>query len=89
MKIDHSAYQSLEITKILDIIARGCRCDLGVRRLASAEPAPDMDELSRRHELFGAVERYRDVRGDLPWSSRLSAVGHYLEEAKTSGMLSG
>ncbi|MDR1916962.1 MAG: Smr/MutS family protein [Synergistaceae bacterium] len=89
MIIDKSAYQSLEISKILEIIRRDCRSDLGARRLVSIEPACDMEELIGRQELFRAVEAYRDVRGELPWSFKLSSVGHLLEDAKNSGMLLG
>ncbi|MDR1943227.1 MAG: endonuclease MutS2, partial [Synergistaceae bacterium] len=89
MKIDPSAYKSLELAKILDIIRRDCRSDLGANILASIEPALDKDELESRHSLFNAVEEYRDRRGDLPWNYKLSSVGYLLDEAKTSGMMVG
>ncbi|MDR1965098.1 MAG: endonuclease MutS2, partial [Synergistaceae bacterium] len=89
MIIDESAYLSLEISKIFAIIRRDCRSDLGAARLASIAPARGMDELASRRELFDAVERYRDVRGDLPWNGKLSAVGSLIEDAQTSGMLLG
>ncbi|MDR3322115.1 MAG: Smr/MutS family protein [Synergistaceae bacterium] len=89
MKIDASAYNSLELAKILDIIRKDCRCDLGASYLTSIEPAGCADELVSRHELFRAVEDYRDRRGDLPWNHKLSSVGGLLDEAKTSGMLLG
>ncbi|MDR1472396.1 MAG: Smr/MutS family protein [Synergistaceae bacterium] len=89
MRIDESAYRSLEISKILDIIRRYCRSDLGARRIASVEPAGGMDELTDRQELFRAVECYRDARGDLPWNSKLSSVERCLDEARASGILLG
>lgn len=89
MIIDSAAFASLEIKKILDIIRKDCRSDLGASRLASIEPSFDMDELRERHGLFAAIEEYRDTRGELPWNFKLSAVGHLLEDAKSSGMLLG
>ncbi|MDR3254233.1 MAG: Smr/MutS family protein [Synergistaceae bacterium] len=89
MKIDRSAHNSLELSKILDIIRKDCRSDLGASFLASVEPALDSDELVARHDLFKAVEDYRDRRGDLPWNHKLSSVGDLMEDAKTSGMLLG
>jgi DNA mismatch repair protein MutS2 len=46
-------------------------------------------ELRAFHELFGAVESYRDKYGDLPWNHKLEAVGYLFEEARASGMLTG
>lgn len=89
MIIDESAHTSLELEKISKIIRRDCRSDLGASRLASIAPAQDMEELGKRQALFSAVEEYRDTRGELPWSYKLSAVGHLIEEAKVSGMLLG
>lgn len=89
MIIDESAYTSLEFAKISGIIRRDCRSDLGASRLASLEPAQDMEELIRRQALFAAIEEYRDTRGELPWSYKLSAVGGLIAEAKVSGMLLG
>ncbi|MCL2684315.1 MAG: Smr/MutS family protein [Synergistaceae bacterium] len=89
MIIDESARKSLEISKIFSIIRRDCRCDLGASRLDSIVPARDMDDLRSRQELFEAIERYRDTRGELPWSQKLSAVVYMLDEAHSSGMLSG
>jgi DNA mismatch repair protein MutS2 len=87
--IDAFTRESLEISKIFLVIRRDCRSDLGASRLAEIMPASDMDELRSRQELFGAIERYRDVHGDLPWNNKLSAVGYLLEEARESGMLTG
>ncbi|MDR3076977.1 MAG: endonuclease MutS2, partial [Synergistaceae bacterium] len=89
MITDESARESLEISKIFSIIRRDCRSDLGAARLESIIPARDMDELRARQEMFEAVERYRDTKGELPWNHKLSAVGHLLEDARASGMLSG
>lgn len=89
MKIDKSAYAALEIAKILNIIRKDCRSDLGAARLATLYPASDMEELQKRHALFTAVEEYRDTRGELPWNFKLSAVGDLLADAKESGLLLG
>ena len=89
MKIDSSASKALELTAILTIIRRDCRSDLGAERLMSLEPASDMDELKTRQELFGAVEEYRDLNGDLPWNYKLSSVTHLFNDIRNSGMLLG
>ncbi|MDR3164016.1 MAG: Smr/MutS family protein [Synergistaceae bacterium] len=89
MIIDHAAEESLEISKILDIIRRDCRCDLGASLLRRAAPLRGAPELRTAHELFGAVENYRDKYGDLPWNHKLAAVGYLFEEARASGMLTG
>ena len=52
-------------------------------------PAADGNELSSRTDLFRSVEEYRDTRGDLPWDYKLSSVRGVLEEAKSSGMMTG
>ncbi|MDR3331329.1 MAG: endonuclease MutS2 [Synergistaceae bacterium] len=89
MKIDRSAQNSLELSKILAIIMRDCRSDLGSLELGRTTPANDMEDLVQRHNLFKAIEEYRDVRGDLPWNFKLSSVSRLLEDAKSSGMLTG
>ncbi|MDR1580747.1 MAG: Smr/MutS family protein [Synergistaceae bacterium] len=89
MIIDGAARESLEISKILDIIRRDCRCDLGASLLKGRVPLRDASELRTAHELFGAVENYRDKYGDLPWNHKLAAVGYLFEEARASGMLTG
>ena len=89
MIIDDAARESLEISKILDIIRHDCRCDLGASLLKNATPLRDASELRTVHELFGAVESYRDKYGDLPWNHKLEAVGYLFEEARASGMLTG
>ncbi|MDR1481701.1 MAG: Smr/MutS family protein [Synergistaceae bacterium] len=57
--------------------------------MARMTPARGLEELAQRHELFGATEEYRDIKGELPWNFRLSSVGSMLEDAKSSGMLAG
>ena len=89
MNIDASAYNSLELPKIFDIIRRDCRGDLGAEALSATLPAEDGHELASRFDLFAAVEEYRDRRGDLPWNYKLSSVRGLLEDAKTSGMMLG
>lgn len=89
MKIDNAVYGSLEIAKIMKIIRRDCRSDLGASRLGGIAPASGPEELAERHELFKAIEEYRDVRGDLPWNFKLSSVSGLLEDAKNSGMMLG
>ena len=89
MIIDHAAGESLEISKILDIIRRDCRGDLGASLLKGAAPLRGASELRAVHELFGAVESYRDKYGDLPWNHKLAAVGYLFDEARASGMFTG
>ena len=89
MKIDSSASKALELKAILTIIRRDCRSDLGAERLMSLEPASGIEELKTRQELFGAIEEYRDLNGDLPWNYKLSSVAHLFEDIRNSGMLLG
>ncbi|MDR1137179.1 MAG: endonuclease MutS2, partial [Synergistaceae bacterium] len=89
MIIDESTLAQLEISKVLAVISRDCRSDLGVSYLDSMAPAKDMEELRSRQDLFAAVEQYRDKRGELPWNHKLSAVGYLIEDARASGMLLG
>ncbi|MDR0764657.1 MAG: Smr/MutS family protein [Synergistaceae bacterium] len=89
MIIDDAARESLEISKILDIIKRDCRCDLGASLLEGKAPLRGAPELRAARELFGAVESYRDKYGDLPWNHKLAAVGYLFDEARVSGMLTG
>ncbi|MDR0651918.1 MAG: hypothetical protein LBG12_01295, partial [Synergistaceae bacterium] len=89
MIIDDAARESLEISKILDIIRHDCRCDLGASLLKGAVALRGASELRAAHELFGAVENYRDKYGDLPWNYKLAAVGYLFDEARASGMLTG
>jgi DNA mismatch repair protein MutS2 len=89
MIIDIAARESLEISKILDIIRRDCRSDLGASLLNGKVPLRGVSELRAAQELFGAVESYRDKYGDLPWNNKLAAVGYLFGEARVSGMLTG
>ncbi|MDR1885610.1 MAG: Smr/MutS family protein [Synergistaceae bacterium] len=89
MKIDRSAYDSLEMSRVLSIIRRDCRSDLGALAISAMTPARDRDELASWHDLFKSVESYRDTRGDLPWNFKLSSVRHLMDDAKSSGMLLG
>jgi DNA mismatch repair protein MutS2 len=89
MIIGESALVQLEISKVLAIIKRDCRGDLGASYLEFLAPAKDMDELRSRQALFAAIEEYRDRRGEFPWNSGLSAVGYLIDDARESGMLLG
>ncbi len=89
MHIDPSAYESLEIAKILTIVRKDCRSDLGAARLSSLLPAKDFSALEDRRNLFRAVEEYRDTKGELPWHHKLSAVGDVLSDARETGMMRG
>lgn len=89
MFVEPSAYKSLEIEKIIDIIASRCRSELGSAFVRRAAPARDMDELFKRQELFDSFEKYISLKGDLPWNDRVASVEGLFEEAMETGLLTG
>lgn len=89
MKIEEAAYRSLEIEKVIRLITKYCRGELGAMKAASVSPARDLADLSRRQELFRAVEAYREKRGELPWAHGLVPAARYLDEAAETGALTG
>lgn len=89
MFAEHTAYHSLEIQKIIELITKHCRSELGVAAACRIVPAQDMDGLRRRQELFNSVEGYRASKGELPWNNRIAPVGELLEEAAEAGFLTG
>lgn len=89
MKIEEAAYRSLEIEKIVSLITKCCRGELGVIRAAVIQPARDVAALTRRQELFNAVEAYRETKGELPWVNGIVSVARYLDEAAENGVLTG
>lgn len=89
MKIEEAAYRSLEIEKVIRLITKYCRGELGVMKAASAAPARDLADLARRQELFRSVEAYREKRGELPWMPGLVPAARYLDEAAETGALTG
>jgi len=52
MFAEQTVYQSLEIGKIISLISKHCRSDLGVLAAANARPASDLSDLLKRHELL-------------------------------------
>lgn len=88
MKIEEAAYRSLEIGKVISMITKHCRGELGVVRAGAAEPARDLAALTRRHALFNAVEAYRETKGELPWINGIVPAAGYMDEAAT-GALTG
>ena len=89
MYAEATALKSLEIEKVIKLIAKHCRSELGSAAAFAASPAGDLNELRQRRELFEAVEDYRAKKGELPWSSNVSSVGPFLEEAAETGLLIG
>jgi DNA mismatch repair protein MutS2 len=80
---------ALEVRKILQIIGKRCRSELGIETLHKLLPAPDRKQLDLRQALLRDVLRYREVEGDFPWDSRIVPVKGLLEEAKASAVMSG
>lgn len=89
MYIEKAAYKSLEISKIIKLIARRCRSETGALVAEHIAPAGDLEELRRRQSLYNDVERYRGVKGELPWVNGLVSVAFMLETAEENGLLSG
>ena len=89
MYIEKNAYTSLEINKIISIITKHCRSELGVIVAGAAKPASDIAELKLRQDVFAAVEDYREKKGELPWHNGLASVSLFLMEAEESGLLTG
>jgi len=80
---------ALELRKILDIIGRRCRSELGIETLYNLSPARDRTQLESRQALLRDVLRYREIEGDFPWDSRVVPVSILMQEAKASAMMSG
>ncbi len=89
MFVEQGAYQSLEIAKTLSLISKLCRSELGVMAARETEPASDMAELKKRHELYSSVEAYREKKGELPWQSGIAPVSPFLAEADETGIMTG
>lgn len=71
MFVEQGAYQSLEIAKTLSLISKLCRSELGVMAARETEPASDMAELKKRHELYSSVEAYREKKANFPGRAAL------------------
>jgi len=80
---------ALELRKILQIIGKHCRSELGIKTLHGILPAQDRKQLDLRQALLRNVLRYREIEGDFPWDSRIIPVTVLLEEAKSSALMSG
>lgn len=89
MYIEKSAYKSLEIDKITDLVSKRCRSEIGALVARNISPASDMDELEKRQTLYRDVEDYRGRRGELPWADGVVSVAFMLEFAEENGLLSG
>ena len=89
MFAEQIAYQSLEIKKIISLISKHCRSELGVAAAIDTRPAMNLSELSKRQDLFNAVEKYRAAKGELPWQNGIAPVSPLLEEAAETGILTG
>lgn len=89
MRIEEAAYKSLEIDKIISVIAKHCRSELGVIKAHNTAPASSLTALDMRRELFSAVESCRETKGELPWSGGVASISAYLDEAAEAGVLTG
>ena len=89
MYIETNAYKSLEIKKILSLITKHCRSELGVIVAEATKTASSLSELRLRQELFSAIEDYREKKGELPWHNGLASVALFMAEAEEAGMLTG
>ena len=89
MFIEKAAYSSLEISKVMELVSRRCRSEIGALVARNIAPAFDMAELKRRQALYMDVERYRGYKGELPWINDIVSVAFMLEMAEKNGLLSG
>ncbi len=89
MIAENSSFRSLEIKKIIPLISKYCRSEIGEEAALSALPAQNPDELKTRHELFLSIEEYRERKGELPWHNELVPVTPMLAEADETGLLTG
>lgn len=89
MLAEKSSYISLEIKKIIPLISKYCRSEIGVAAAFATLPAQNFDELRARHEIFSSIEDYRQTKGELPWQNALASVTPMLVEADETGLLTG
>ena len=89
MIISSRAKNCLEIEKVLSLIWRNCRSELGVNAFRGLEPASNLKELSFRQAVLLQYQRYTQIYGDLPWSDGISSIRPLIEGAKATGILSG
>lgn len=89
MRIEEAAFKSLEIEKIISLITKHCRSELGRIKAANGAPESDLGALMRRQELFSSVESYREIKGELPWLNGIAPISGYLAEATETGVLTG
>ena len=89
MLAEKASYNSLEIKKIIPLISKYCRSEIGEEAAFAAAPAQNFDELRTRQELFLSIEDYREKKGELPWQNALSPVTPMLAEADETGLLTG
>jgi DNA mismatch repair protein MutS2 len=81
--------ESLLIPKVLGIVGKRCRSELGVAVLSNLMPAKDLLQLSSRQALLRDVLRYRELEGEFPWDNHVVPVAGCIEEAKSSALLTG
>ncbi len=89
MLAEKASYNSLEIKKIIPLISKYCRSEIGEEAAFAAAPAQNFDELRTRQELFLSIEDYREKKGELPWQNGLAPVTPMLAEADETGLLTG
>ncbi|NLD05258.1 MAG: endonuclease MutS2, partial [Synergistaceae bacterium] len=89
MLAERSSYNSLEIKKIIRLISKYCRSEIGEATALAAVPAQNFEELKARHEIFSSIEDYRETKGELPWQNGLASVTPMLAEADETGLLTG
>ena len=89
MFAEKSSYNSLEIKKIISLISKYCRSEIGEEAALAVLPARNMDELRTRHEMFTSIEGYREKKGELPWQNGLAPATPMLAEADETGLLTG
>lgn len=89
MLAEKASYNSLEIKKIIPLISKYCRSEIGEEAAFAALPAHNFDELRTRQEIFLSIEDYREKKGELPWQNGMAPVAPMLAEADETGLLTG
>jgi len=89
VRTDARTFKAIEMQKILALLEKACRSDLGLKRLGKTSPLETTGQVRRRQDLQRAYNRYFDTHGDLPWDERIQSVEPLLQEAKRTGLLTG
>lgn len=89
MRIGPGTADIVEVPGVLERISRETRWEAGRNAVRNALPAAFRKEAMERQDILRSYIRHCDIRGDLPWDSALKPVGHLLENARETALLTG